>query len=214
MTLFIEKIVTGKWKENCYLVYNHSKDCVIIDPGNDYDKINCKIEALNIRPLAIFNTHAHFDHIGAIVALKEKFTIPLYLHKGDLKLLKHANLYRILFGEDYPIAIPDVEFFPVENTYKIGHIDIKIYETPGHTMGSVSLLIEKNLFCGDLLLKNKVGRTDLPGGNQDLLVKSLNKISRLSSSIKIHPGHGESTNLDFEKTHNNTLMKILFNHED
>ena len=173
--LNIKTITNGKWKENCYVVSNVNNDALIIDPGGDEKSIINFIKDNNLNAIAIINTHAHYDHVGAISKLKDEFLIPLFLHSKDEKLLKAANLYANLFDEIGPIKIPKVDYYfdQIEIQDYVKGFSIKVFFTPGHTWGSVCLLIEDSLFTGDTLFNGKIGRIDLPGGDEQALNKSL-----------------------------------------
>ena len=207
----IKKIVTGKWRENCYIVCHKNKNALIIDPGSNVGDIIQYIEKNNLKILAIFNTHTHYDHIGGVNDLKEKYQIPFFIHSKDEKLLKSANLYRILFDGDEPIKIPLVDYYfdRIESPIEIGGFTIHVLFAPGHTEGSVCLRIEESLFSGDTLLKNNIGRIDLPGGDRLSLIKSLNMISKLPKELEIFPGHGKITTLDDELKNNRKFIKVV-----
>ena len=195
--LKIEKVVTGKWLENCYIVSDSELNAVIIDPGEESKVIINYIETNHLNPRAIINTHAHYDHVGAVSDLKEKFNLDFYLHKKDFKILKYANLYRQVFDSDKIIVIPTVDIDLSENNkIALGNIIVQIIETPGHTPGGVCLLINNHLFTGDTLFKNNIGRVDLHGGNKKELKESLKKLAKLPSDLILHPGHGELETLE------------------
>ena len=201
----IKTIKTGKWRENCYVVHNLSKSGFIIDPGDNYNEIIKYINNYNINILAIINTHAHYDHICAVSTLKDTLQIPFYLHSKDKRLLKSANLYRMLFEGKQTITIPSVDYF-LDNCNKplqFNDIEVKVIETPGHTDGSVCFQIDNYLFTGDTLFEKDIGRVDLPGGNKTELIKSLKQLSKLPSSMELYPGHGNS----------NTMQQILENNQ-
>jgi hydroxyacylglutathione hydrolase len=133
------------------------------------------------------------------------------LHSKDEKLLKSSNLYvKVFEGKDY-IKIPKVDFFydQIENKINIVDFSIQVLFTPGHTYGSVCLLIQNYLFTGDTLLKGKIGRTDLPGGNEDVLKKSLKTISKLPKHISIYAGHGASSTIKKELNYNQDFIETL-----
>lgn len=207
----INKVITGKWRENCYLVNDSNKTTLIIDPGNDFDKIQVLIETNGLIPGAIFNTHAHYDHIGAVKQLKKKYSIPFYLHSKEIKLLRAANFYLNLFEGDIKIQIPTVEynFDKIDNPTHLEEIFVRIIFTPGHTEGGVCLLIENHLFSGDTLLKGKASRIDLPGGDKTALIDSLNQLSKLSGKIIVHPGHGDSMNLSDQVKYTEAKYKVI-----
>jgi len=209
--LNIKTIKTGKWRENCYIVHNLSKSGLIIDPGENYNEIIKYINNYNINVLAIVNTHAHYDHICAVSNLKETLKIPFYLHSKDNRLLKSANLYRVLFEGEQTISIPSVDYF-LDNCNKpliFNDIEVKVIDTPGHTKGSVCFQIDNFLFTGDTLFEKDIGRVDLPGGNKEQLIESLKKISELPTSLKLYPGHGNSTILGFVMDNNQKLMALI-----
>ena len=200
MKINIKQIPNGKWNENCYIVNNVENDALIIDPGSDEKSIITYIELNKFNVIAILNTHAHYDHIGAISSLKDKFSVPFFLHSNDKKLLKSANLYATLFeGSEY-VLIPTVEYYydQIDIQDHISGFSINVLFTPGHTSGSVCLLIENFLFTGDTLLNGKVGRSDLPGGDEQTLKESLRTISKLPKHIIIYPGHNASSTIGNE----------------
>jgi hydroxyacylglutathione hydrolase len=209
--IIIKKIITGKWKENCFIIYNSAKDALVIDPGGKINEIVHFIEDNDLKILAILNTHAHYDHIGAVYELKETFSIPFYLHSKDQKLLKSANLYRMIFEGDKVIKIPKIDFyFDLINTpIHLGGFSIDILFTPGHTEGGVCIIIEDSVFTGDTLFAGKIGRTDLPGGNHQTLMKSLKVFSQLPHEFNIFPGHGKITTIADELTNNKILSEVL-----
>ncbi len=211
MTLSIHQIPTGKWRENCYIVFRENKNALIIDPGSDADTILKFIIDHNLKALAILNTHGHFDHIGAVALLKEKFGIPFYLHSGDFRLVGSANFYRKLFDGDAPIVIPEVDqkFDDLGSGVEVCDFQVSILLTPGHTPGSVCLKIEDCLFTGDTLFRGTVGTTKLPGGNAELLKQSLRSLSLLSPETRIYSGHGRPTLLKEELLNNEEFKQAL-----
>lgn len=207
----IKKIVTSKWEENCYIVNNSTKDSLIIDPGCNAEEIIQYIKKNNLKVLAILNTHAHYDHIGAVNNLKEKFKIPFFLHSKDEKLLKSANFYRFLFDEDESISIPVIDNYydRINTLVQLESFSVHVIFTPGHTEGSVCLRIEDCLFTGDILLHGSFGRVDLPGGDRLALIKSLKMIFNLPQELKIFPGHGEVTTLTYEFENNRNFIEAV-----
>ena len=177
----IETIKVGDLETNCYLIIKN-KDCIIVDPGDEFEKIDNLIQNLNLTPLAIFVTHYHFDHIGALTECENKYNIKVYDYKeyeGDNKV------------------------------YKINNFEFKIISTMGHKDDSVSYYFpnEKKMFVGDFIFKNTVGRCDLPGGDFNTMLESIKKIKTYPSDITIYPGHEEITNLKNE-IENNEYFKI------
>jgi hydroxyacylglutathione hydrolase len=187
----------GNLRQNCYIVYSSDNFAVLIDPGGGASEIINLIASNCLIPLAILNTHAHYDHIGAISELTIKYKIPFYLHGLDNALLRQANIYRYVFSGKKNIDIPSPthDLSLSEGSLSIGSINIGILYTPGHTQGGVSFLIDNNLFSGDTLMLHGLGRSDFPGGNAKLLAKSVDSLMKLPGEILVWPGHGKSFSL-------------------
>ena len=197
MNLRIERCVNGKWRENCYVVATDSAEAIIIDPGSALDEIVGIVRTTACRPLAVLNTHAHYDHIGAVDGLMNHFRIPFYMNGADLDLLKRANLYKLIFDSRESVKVPDVthDLRGLPPVLKIGSFSIRWIATPGHTPGSTCFHIDRHLFTGDTLLRKGAGRTDLPGGNPAEIDASLRTLASLPPDTEIHPGHGGPTTL-------------------
>jgi hydroxyacylglutathione hydrolase len=186
-------IPNGRWKQNCYLLSDKLGQSLIIDPGSESKKIIEQIEINKLLPIAILNTHAHYDHIGSVVDLVNEFHVPFYLHGDDKKLLKQANLYKIVFGGKEKVIIPEVNFdlSNLSDEITIDTFKVRVLHTPGHTDGSVCFLINKILFSGDTLLPGGSGRVDLPGGDASKLSLSMGLLRSLPLDLVTYPGHGQ-----------------------
>lgn len=191
------QIPTGKWRENCYIIFNSAKDALIIDPGSDFEIIEKSVIDHNLHPLAVLNTHGHYDHIGSVAAVVKRYSIPFYLHGHDQKLLNQANLYKLLFDSRVKIEIPkiDHQFASIDVDVEINPFLFRVIQTPGHTAGSVCIQLGDKFFSGDTLLPNGPGRTDLPGGDKIKLQESLLKLRKLPTNLTVYPGHGSPFNL-------------------
>jgi hydroxyacylglutathione hydrolase len=190
----IERVTVGKWRVNCYLVHDGAAG-IVIDPGDEADVLATRIESARFAPLAIVNTHGHFDHVGAVAALKERYRIPFYLHSGDKRLMTHANLYRSMAGDATIHPTPAVDHV-IDGLprLQIGPLALEVLETPGHTAGGVCFRLGSTLFTGDTLFSAEVGRTDLPGGSRKQLEDSLALLAR-QPDADILPGHGPGRRL-------------------
>ena len=213
MNLYIKTIVTGPFQENSYLLIDKlSKKCVLIDPGDEAQKIINFINEKNILPIAIINTHAHLDHIGAISEIKAEYSIPFYLHTEEKPILDSYLVSCRMFGMK-PAQSPSVdEWLNTSGELLIGPFKFLIIETPGHTPGGCSFLIDDAIFVGDTLFQGSIGRTDLPGGDRKILDKSLIiLINKLSPKTTVYSGHGPSTSIGFEKINNPFLIQLQNN---
>lgn len=198
--LNIKAYSLGPIQTNCYIVSNKQKDCILFDPGEESSKIIKAIRTNQLKPKAIFLTHAHFDHIGAVEDLRELFNIPLYVHEKEVAWLSDpmkngSGRYAEL--PDYIVKRPEEEhIINKEQFFNIADIDFKAVFTPGHSPGSISYIFENDGFAivGDTLFEGSVGRTDLLGGSHEVLLKSIHeKILVLPEDTIIYPGHGNYT---------------------
>jgi glyoxylase-like metal-dependent hydrolase (beta-lactamase superfamily II) len=177
-----------------------SGDALIIDPGSQADDIAEVIDANRWRVHGILNTHAHYDHVGAVKALQKRYNVPFYLHSADEALLKRANLYCMVFESKDPIQVPAISFdiSSLPPSFAVGPFSVSWIATPGHTDGSVCFIAQNYIFSGDTLMHGAVGRTDLPGGNRERLIASLRKLLELPGEMVVCGGHGPRTTLEAE----------------
>lgn len=198
-----EFILSGEFQENCYIVYDdNSKKTIIIDPGQDDKKVIDKIEKLKLRPELLINTHGHFDHTYSDDIIRHKYNIPLAIHKDDTDMLSDASKnFSTIIGSQITIKKADI-IFDKEETIETSFCKYSVIHTPGHSEGSICILINNVLFSGDTVFKNSIGRTDLYGGNYEKLILSLQKIKKLPIDTIIVPGHGPFTTLKDELKNN------------
>lgn len=200
MTLQVATVINGKWRENCYVIANQEGNAIIVDPGSQAEDIAALVDQNGWRVLAIINTHAHYDHVGAVATLKDRYDAPFYLHGADEPLLKRANLYRMLFESRDAVRVPTVthDIAGLPTSFEVGPFALSWMATPGHTAGSVCLLLPGFLFSGDTLMRGSIGRTDLPGGDRDQLVASVRKLMDLPGDTVVCGGHGPRTTVEAE----------------
>jgi len=210
--MLIRSIVVGQVATNCYLVFNKKNECLIVDPGDDADYIVRVISDLELRPIAILATHAHFDHIMAVNELKLAYNIPFYLNKKDEKLLKWARKSSIRFANLDPGPSPKVDKYLKNGECQVPNIKCQVIETPGHSPGSVSLYFkkEKVVFVGDLIFEGGgVGRFDFPYCDEKLLQKSIDTVLRLPDDTRVFSGHGNPTTIEeFKRSSNSSPPAI------
>ena len=202
----IDTVLLGSFQVNCYLI-STDKSAIVIDPGFNSSYVEDFLLKNADKERKILLTHAHFDHIGGALQLKEKTGVKIAIGRIDEPSLSDEN-YNLstLFNAYIKPLNADILLDDGEIT-KIGDITLKTIHTPGHTKGSVGYLIENNLFSGDTLFNLSVGRTDFPGGNTKQLLNSVKKLFALDDNTKVFSGHGATTTIGYEKI-NNPYIKI------
>jgi len=194
--MLIKTLPVGQLETNCYIVTNEATlECVVIDPGDEANTILDYLESNRLRCRAIFLTHAHADHIGAVAAITEELDVPVYLNERDRALRKRDSFFLKLLderGKNYDDG----------DVIEIAGLTFRVIATPGHTPGGVTLVCEDALFTGDTLFKGSCGRTDLNGGDMELELKSLKKICELPGDYEVYPGHMDSSTLERERLFN------------
>lgn len=218
----VKRIEAGIFGTNCYIYSEDNKNCIIIDPGGDEDRIISSIKELYLIPAGVVLTHGHFDHLAALGNLKSYYTdknidLKVCIHKSESKSVGHGcydyhknSLMKLGFADFDSVfknmfdSFPDADFYVKEGD-KIFSTGLKVIETPGHTEGCVCLYNneERVLFSGDTLFNSGIGRTDLPGGNIDAIFKSIKtKLFVLPGPTLVYPGHGPETTIEKEKNSN------------
>ncbi|MDR2292748.1 MAG: MBL fold metallo-hydrolase [Prevotellaceae bacterium] len=195
-------------EENTYLVYDETCECIIIDAGcsNAHENkiLQNAIISNNLKPTKLICTHGHFDHIMGNRFVCETFKIEAYAHKEELSNFERASSYSSYFGiEVVPPPIPH-NFLCDGDEIKFGVSSFKVIFTPGHTRGGICLYSAdaKLLISGDTLFAGSIGRTDLPGGDYDMLINSIKKLMLLPENTRVLCGHGPKTTIGYEKLTN------------
>ncbi|MEM4281280.1 MAG: MBL fold metallo-hydrolase [Candidatus Caldarchaeum sp.] len=205
MTLKYFVNTVGLLQSNSYIAYDSvSREAIIIDAGDDAWKILETIQRNKLKPLAIYATHCHFDHVMAVDDLKNALNIPFYIHQQDREiLLMSREMARNFLGIE--IADPPASDGYVDEGHviQVGEEKLTVIHTPGHSPGSVCYHAGSLLFSGDTLFQGSIGRTDTPGGNTQQIVDSIvNKLFKLPDDVEVLPGHGPLTTLGWEKRNN------------
>ena len=210
----IQVFTFNQFFENTIIVFDKTKECVIIDPGcytiSEKDTLQKYISTNNLVPVKLINTHCHIDHILGNNFIAKTYDLELEMNANDMELIKSSNEIAQLYGfTDYEMSPLPKKFLNEGDTLEFGNSQFKILFTPGHAPGHISLYSEKDslLISGDVLFNNSIGRTDLPGGNYDLLIESIkNKILTLNDNTIVYCGHGPSTTIGNERL-NNPFLK-------
>ena len=186
----IQKLPLGLYQTNTYLLANDT-EAVVIDPGYEADTI---LDALAGKTLkAILLTHGHFDHVGAVKELVAETGCEVWIHAAEATMPPMVTAGPLYFTHTYDEG---------DTVSPIAGLELTVLHTPGHTPGSVCLLMGREMFSGDTLFACSFGRTDLPGGDPRKMMESLRRLASLQGNFFIHPGHGGSTTLDAEKRFN------------
>ena len=193
----IKLLQVGSLGTNCYLLVDEEQNvCAVIDPGGSAQRIINAVEAAGLTPAAIFLTHGHYDHTGAVAELQAKWPeVPTYLNKRDV--YEGDGRMQQLFP-----PVPHMKNYDEGDTLSVGGLTVTVMATPGHTHGSVCYICQDALFSGDTLFAGSCGRTDLPGGDWATIHESLRFLAALPTNYTVYPGHGGATTLADEKKYN------------
>ncbi|MDD4980390.1 MAG: MBL fold metallo-hydrolase [Candidatus Omnitrophica bacterium] len=202
--MILETLCLGPMEVNCYILAPAPDSrAIIIDPGFEKEKIERVLKKYNLQAEFIINTHGHFDHIGC----DGEFGIPVYIHRQDAALLKDPKRNLSAFFMSSFSLKSEIRILEDKQKLELGQMQLEVIHTPGHTPGGIALLMkkpeEKILFTGDTLFCGGIGRTDFPGADENLLIRSIKeKLLKLSDDTVIYPGHGASSTIGEEKKNN------------
>ena len=213
----IKRIVFNPFRENTYIVWDDTKECIIVDAGNMVAGENRILKefltAHDLKPVMAVNTHGHFDHTGGVEWLKSEYNTKFACSSKD-KFLIDSTAGGMVYGIKCN-NVPEIDVdLDVEESITFGNTTLKVIKTPGHTPGHVVLYDEesKSLFTGDTLFRESIGRTDLPGGDYSWIMRSiLEQILPLGDDVTIYPGHEDSSTLGHESLYNPFIVEVLNN---
>ena len=213
----IKRVVFNPFRENTYLVWDATKECIIVDAGNMSESENNALKeliaSLELKPVMAVNTHGHFDHTQGVKWLKETYGVQFACSSKDWFLIEASSggmVYGLKCNE-----VPEIDIdLDALASIKFGRTELRIIKTPGHTPGHVVLFneAERALFTGDTLFRESIGRTDLPGGDYSWIMKSiLEEIIPLGDDVTIYPGHEDSSTIGHESLYNPFITEVLNN---
>jgi len=198
------------FQENTYLVVDDNQECIVFDPGcydqGEKQQLKNYIESNNLKPVRLINTHCHLDHIFGNKFVADTYGLELEIHRGEVPVLAAVPLVCTRYGLPLPEESPEAgRFIEAGDVIEFGTTRLQVLFTPGHSPASLSFYSEKDgfLIAGDVLFHESIGRTDLPGGDLNTLLKSIRtQFFTLPNATKVHPGHGAATTVGHEKLSN------------
>ena len=208
--ILVRKFTVGPFQENAYLVgCPETGDAIFVDPGDEADRLIAAVEESGLELRAIWNTHAHIDHVGAVEPIKKRFGVPFLLHSLEEPLLDQVSMQAALFGlvpPERPVLDRTIE---EGEELVVGRLSFRVLFVPGHSPGHVAFLGSGNVFSGDCLFAGSIGRTDLPGGDHGTLIASIQReLLPLDDEIAVHAGHLGPTTIGQERRLNPFLQAI------
>jgi glyoxylase-like metal-dependent hydrolase (beta-lactamase superfamily II) len=216
--MVIETAAVGPFFKNGYVVAcERTRQAVFIDPGDEVEQLLSFITAEQLQVKYILLTHAHVDHVSGVAEAKRALDVPIYLHKDDLFLYQNAVRTGMMFGLTVEEPPPVDRYYEAEQTIAFGDYRVRVVHTPGHCPGGVCLAISKSgddapphLFVGDTLFAGSIGRTDLPGGDYDTLLKAITEqLFAFPDESIVYSGHGPETTIGREKATNPFVLEYL-----
>jgi len=213
--LQIYRFVFNTFQVNTYVLWDETKECAIVDAGcygpEEQAEITGFIKEKGLKPVRLLNTHCHIDHITGMAFISREYGLEPEAHPGGLELIRYAAKTGFIYDFDnLETIVPQLQL-KEGDTIRFGHAELQVVETPGHADGSVCFIshADKFVITGDVLFYQSIGRTDLPTGDYDLLIKSIReKLLILPRDYKVYPGHGSDTTIGFESYSNPFLADL------
>lgn len=202
--MIIKELAVGPIMANCFIVgCEKTKSAVVIDPGDEADKILLSLAELNLTVKYILNTHGHFDHVGGNKKMKEATGAEILIHAGDADMLEQLSVASMAFGMSVENSPPADRTIDEGDQIQFGDITLNVLHTPGHSLGGISFHADGVVFVGDSLFAGSIGRTDFPGGDYNTLISSIKtKLFPLGDDVRVYTGHGPATTIGQEKRMN------------
>jgi hydroxyacylglutathione hydrolase len=207
--LNIKSFVFSPIQENTYVLYNEQNECMVIDPGcyfpEEEDELKAFITQSNLQPRMLLNTHCHLDHVFGNKFIAETYGLTLHLHRDEKPLLDYAPTSGLVYNMPFDNYQGEYVYLKEGDRVKLGEDELQVIEAPGHSPGHICFYCAKQNFItsGDVLFNRSIGRTDLPGGDHETLLKNIReKLFVLPDKTRVYSGHGPETTIGDEKKYN------------
>jgi glyoxylase-like metal-dependent hydrolase (beta-lactamase superfamily II) len=204
--MIVKELPVGPIMANCFILgCEKTREAVVIDPGDEDERILMALAEEKLKVKYIINTHGHFDHVAANKPMKEATGADILIHEADAPMLTQLSAMAVSFGLSAENSPPADKMLKEGDVIEFGELSLKVIHTPGHSLGSLSFYCEqeKKVFVGDTLFAGSIGRTDLPGGDYNSLISNVRqKLFTLKDDVAVYPGHGPETTIGTEKKFN------------
>jgi hydroxyacylglutathione hydrolase len=212
--MILEMLTVGPFQENCYIIGDEDSGAgVVVDPGDEAARIALAVEQTGLDVGSIIVTHAHIDHVGAVAALVDEYACPVLMHSEAEPMLKQLPTQAMMMGLKFG-KVPAVDRHIGDGeVLEVGELRLRSLYTPGHAPGHLAFYVQDEdlVLSGDALFAGSVGRTDLPGGSMEVLMRSIEeRLLTLPDETRVFPGHGPQTEIGNERTTNPFLQGGLF----
>ncbi|HET6350365.1 MAG TPA: MBL fold metallo-hydrolase [Candidatus Krumholzibacteria bacterium] len=209
----IQSLTVGPFQSNCYIVAcDRTGEAAIFDAGDEAARILATVQAMKVNVKAVINTHAHLDHVGALADVVDALGVPVFMHRAETPVYASLAQSAMMFGLPAPRSVKIHGWLEEGETVRIGDLEGKVMLMPGHTPGHIIVVFggetPPRAIVGDVLFQGSIGRTDLPGGDHDVMLKTLRRFLPMADDTIVYPGHGPETTIGAERKWNPFLAPI------
>jgi glyoxylase-like metal-dependent hydrolase (beta-lactamase superfamily II) len=208
----IQSLTVGPFQSNCHIVAcEKTGEAVIFDAGDDAPRILAAVEAMKVNVKAVVNTHAHIDHVAGLAHVVDALGVPVFMHRNETLVYDALEQSAMMFGLPAPRRVPIHGWLEEGDVVRVGELEGAVMLMPGHTPGHIIVVFAATpprAIVGDVLFQGSIGRTDLPGGDHDVMMKTLTRFLPMPDDTIVYPGHGPETTIGAEKKWNPFLAPI------
>jgi hydroxyacylglutathione hydrolase len=209
----VESLTVGPFQSNCHIVAcGETGEAVIFDACDDAERIVETARATGVEVKAVINTHAHLDHVAGLAGVVDALGVPVFMHRDEMPLYEAVGQQAAMFGLPVPRVVPIQRFLVEGDVVRVGNLEGRVMVMPGHTPGHVIVVFDREsppfAVVGDVLFQGSIGRTDLPGGDHEQMMRSLERLLPMADETVIYSGHGPATTLGEEKRWNPFLAPL------